>query len=74
MFILLLPVPTICVALVGFYVWHRQLIRKRHFEVAETALSAFSRADAALAYARAYEDRWRRIDSKAGGRRAARSQ
>jgi hypothetical protein len=43
---------TICVAIVGFYVWHRQLIRKRHFEVADAALSAFSRAEAAVTYAR----------------------
>jgi hypothetical protein len=42
MLILLLPLTTICVALVGFYVWHRQLIRKRLFEVAEAGLSAFS--------------------------------
>jgi hypothetical protein len=38
--ILLLPLTTICVALAGFYVWHRQLIRKRLFEVAEAGLSA----------------------------------
>jgi hypothetical protein len=50
--ILLLPLTTICVALVGFYVWHRQLIRKRLFEVAEAGLSAFSYAEAAVAYAR----------------------
>jgi hypothetical protein len=50
--ILLLPITTICVALVGFYVWHRQLIRKRHLEVADAALSAFSRAEAAIVYAR----------------------
>jgi len=52
MLILLLPLTTICVALVGFYVWHRQLIRKRHFEVADAALCAFSRTEAALTYAR----------------------
>jgi hypothetical protein len=52
MLILLLPMTTICVAIVGFYVWHRQLIRKRHFEVADAALSAFSRAEAAVTYAR----------------------
>jgi hypothetical protein len=52
MLILLLPLTTICVAVVGFYVWHRQLIRKRHFEVADAALSAFSRTEAALTYAR----------------------
>lgn len=52
MLILLLPVTTITVALVGFYVWHRQLIRKRLFEVADAALSAFCRAEAAVAHAR----------------------
>jgi hypothetical protein len=52
MLILLLPVTTISVALVGFYVWHRQLVRKRHFEVADFALSAFYRAEAAIAQAR----------------------
>lgn len=52
MLILLLPVTTLCVAVIGFYVWHRQLARKRLFEVADAALSAFSRADAALAQAR----------------------
>ncbi len=52
MLILLLPVTTIVVALVGFYVWHRQLVRKRHFEVADAALAAFCRASAAIAYAR----------------------
>jgi hypothetical protein len=52
MLILLLPVTTIVVALVGFYVWHRQLVRKRLFEVADTALSAFCRAEAAIAQAR----------------------
>jgi hypothetical protein len=52
MLILLLPLTTICVAVVGFYVWHRQLVRKRHFEVADAALSAFSRTEAALTYAR----------------------
>jgi len=52
MLILLLPLTTICVAVVGFYVWHRQLIRKRQFEVADAALSAFSRTEAALTYAR----------------------
>ena len=52
MLILLLPVTTICVAIVGFHVWHRQLIRKRHFEVADAALAAFSRTQAALIYAR----------------------
>jgi hypothetical protein len=55
MLILLLPMTTICVAIVGFYVWHRQLIRKRHFEVADAALSAFSRAEAAVTYARNLE-------------------
>ena len=55
MLILLLPLTTICVALAGFYVWHRQLIRKRLFEVAEAGLSAFSHAEAAVAYARALE-------------------
>lgn len=52
MLILLLPVTTILVALVGFYVWHRQLVRKRQFEVADAALSAFCRAEAAIARAR----------------------
>ena len=52
MLILLLPLTTICVTLVGFYVWHRQLIRKRLFEVAEAGLSAFSHAEVAVAYAR----------------------
>lgn len=52
MLILLLPITTILVALVGFYVWHRQLVRKRHFEVADAALSAFCRAEAAIAGAR----------------------
>ena len=52
MLILLLPVTTLCVAILGFYVWHRQLTRKRLFEVADAALSTFSRAEAALAYAR----------------------
>jgi hypothetical protein len=52
MLILLLPLTTIFVALVGFYVWHRQLIRKRLFEVADAALSAFCRAEAAIAHAR----------------------
>lgn len=52
MLILLLPVTTIVVALVGFYVWHRQLVRKRHFEVADAVLSAFRRAEAAIAHAR----------------------
>lgn len=52
MLILLLPVTTITVALVGFYVWHRQLVRKRHFEVADAALSAFCQAEAAIARAR----------------------
>jgi hypothetical protein len=52
MLILLLPVTTIVVALIGFYVWHRQLVRKRHFEVADAALSAFRRAEAAIAHAR----------------------
>jgi len=51
MLILLLPVTTICVAVLGFYVWHRQLARKRTFDVADAALSAFSRADAALIHA-----------------------
>ena len=40
MLILLLPLTTICVALAGFYVWHRQLIRKRLFEVAEAGLAS----------------------------------
>jgi hypothetical protein len=52
MLIILLPITTICVAVAGFYVWHRQLIRKRHFEVADSALAAFSRAQATLIYAR----------------------
>ena len=52
MLILLLPMTTIVVALVGFYVWHRQLVRKRHFEVADAALSAFCQAEAAIARAR----------------------
>lgn len=52
MLILLLPLTTILVALVGFYVWHRQLVRKRHFEVADAALSAFCQAEAAVAHAR----------------------
>ena len=52
MLILLLPVTTILVAVLGFYVWHRQLVRKRRFEVADAALSAFCRAEAAIAYAR----------------------
>jgi hypothetical protein len=51
MLIILLPITTICVAVAGFYVWHRQLIRKRHFEVADAALVAFSRTQAALIYA-----------------------
>jgi hypothetical protein len=51
MLIILLPITTICVAVTGFYVWHRQLIRKRHFEVADAALAAFSRMQAALIYA-----------------------
>lgn len=52
MLILLLPVTTIVVALVGFYVWHRQLVRKRHFEVADAALSAFCQAEAVIERAR----------------------
>ena len=52
MLIILLPITTICVAIAGFYVWHRQLIRKRHFEIADAALAAFSRTQAALIYAR----------------------
>jgi hypothetical protein len=52
MLIILLPITTICVAVAGFYVWHRQLIRKRHFEIADAALAAFSRTQAALIYAR----------------------
>jgi len=52
MLIILLPITTICVSVAGFYVWHRQLIRKRHFEVADAALAAFSRTQAALIYAR----------------------
>lgn len=52
MLILALPLTTIVVALVGFYVWHRQLIRKRLFEVADAALAAFCRAEAAVAHAR----------------------
>ena len=55
MLILLLPITTLCVAVLGFYVWHRQLTRKRLFEVADAALSAFSRAEAALAQARSSE-------------------
>jgi hypothetical protein len=50
--ILLLPVTTVLVALVGFYVWHRQLVRKRHFEIADAALFAFCRAEVAIARAR----------------------
>jgi hypothetical protein len=50
--ILLLPLTTILVALVGFYVWHRQLVRKRHFEIADAALSAFYQAESAIARAR----------------------
>lgn len=53
MLILILPVTTIVVALIGFYVWHRQLVRKRHFEVADAALSAFCRAEAAITQVRA---------------------
>ncbi len=53
MLILVLPVTTIVVALVGFYVWHRQLVRKRLFEIADAALAAFCRAEAAIAHARA---------------------
>jgi len=49
--ILLLPLTTILVALVGFYVWHRQLVRKRHFEIADAALSAFCQAEVAIARA-----------------------
>ncbi|GEP61705.1 hypothetical protein [Reyranella soli] len=52
MLILVLPVTTILVALIGFYVWHRQLVRKRHFEVADAALSAFCQAAAAISRAR----------------------
>jgi hypothetical protein len=52
MLILLLPVTTIVVALIGFYVWHRQLVRKRQFEVADAGLSAFCQAEAAIARAR----------------------
>jgi hypothetical protein len=52
MLILLLPITTLSVAILGFYVWHRQLARKRHFEIADAALSAFHRAEAALTYAR----------------------
>jgi hypothetical protein len=52
MLIILLPITTSLVALVGFYVWHRQLVRKRHFEVADAALSAFYRAVAAIEHAR----------------------
>lgn len=52
MLILLLPITTLCVAILGFYVWHRQLARKRHFEVADAALSSFNRAEAVLSYAR----------------------
>jgi hypothetical protein len=52
MLILVLPVTTIVVALVGFYVWHRQLVRKRQFDVADAALSAFCQAEAAIARAR----------------------
>src|ERR1044072_6275944 len=51
MLILLLPVTTICVAVLGFYVWHRQLARKRTFDIAVSALSAVRRADAALIHA-----------------------
>jgi hypothetical protein len=49
MLILVLPVTTIVAALIGFYVWHRQLVRKRHFEVADAGLSAFYQAEAAIA-------------------------
>src|SRR5690349_21715098 len=52
MLILLLPVTTILVALVGFYVWHRQLVRKRQFGVGDVAVSACCRAQAAIARAR----------------------
>jgi hypothetical protein len=52
MLILLLPITTLCVAILGFYVWHRQLAGKRHSEVADAALSALNRAEAALTYAR----------------------
>ena len=52
MLIVLLPITTICVAVAGFYVWHRQLIRKRHFEVADAALAAFGRAQSAVIHAR----------------------
>jgi hypothetical protein len=38
MLTILLPITTICVAIAGFYVWHRQLIRTRQFEVADAAL------------------------------------
>lgn len=67
MLILLLPITTILVAILGFYVWHRQLTRKRHFEVADAALSTFSRAQAALTYARhsasfVYEGKSRKRD------------
>ena len=51
MLIVLLPITTICVAVASFYVWHRQLIRKRQFEVADAAFSAFSRTQAVVTYA-----------------------
>jgi hypothetical protein len=38
--------------MVRLLIWHRQLVRKRHFEVADAALSAFCRAEAAMAHAR----------------------
>jgi len=52
MMILFLPLTTILVALVGFYVWHRQLVRKRHFDVADATLSAFCQAESAIVRAR----------------------
>lgn len=50
--LILLPVTTLCVAILGFYVWHRQLVGKRRFEVADAAMAAFYRAEAAIAHAR----------------------
>lgn len=42
------PLITATLAIVGLYAWHRQLIAKRHFEVAEQALVAFYGADRAI--------------------------
>lgn len=43
---------TVCLAIVGLHAWHRQLIAKRRFEVAEEALAAFYSAENALKYIR----------------------